>query len=310
MEFEHVSVLGREAIEALNIKEGGTYVDGTMGGGGHSKAILKSLNKSGKLICFDQDEEAIKNAQHLTAEHENLTIIKSNFRKMDSELERLGVEKVDGILLDIGVSSPQLDHPDRGFSYNHEAKLDMRMDQSEMLTAEIIVNEWSENDIASIIKNYGEERFSKRIANKIVNKREKKPIKTTLELVDIIKEAIPAANRRTGPHPAKRTFQALRIAVNDELGALQETVDKALKLLSSEGRLAIITFHSLEDKIVKQAFRDKVTTCTCPPAFPQCVCGYSKEYILVNSKAIIPSDEEILENPRARSAKLRVIEKC
>ncbi|OEH84703.1 16S rRNA (cytosine(1402)-N(4))-methyltransferase [Desulfuribacillus stibiiarsenatis] len=310
MSFQHVTVLANEAVEALNVTPGKVYVDGTLGGAGHSKKIANMLQTTGVLICLDQDDVAIENAKTALADYQSVVrIVKTNFRYIDEVIQQQGFEKVDGILFDLGVSSPQLDEGERGFSYNHDAPLDMRMDRKQTLTAYEIVNQWSEKDIAHILIAYGEEKFSRKIAKDIIKHRSNKPIETTGELVEIIKESIPAPARRTGPHPAKRSFQAIRIAVNDELGALQEVLDKGIQLLAAGGRMAVITFHSLEDRIVKKTFQKYVGGCICPPGFPQCACGRISAFKLVNRKAIEPSDTEVEGNPRARSAKLRVIEK-
>lgn len=317
VEFRHVTVLAEEAVLGLNVQAGKVYLDGTLGGAGHSILIAERLAGKGSLICLDQDQIALDNASVKLQEYQAVVKFhKSNFKDIDKVLLEEGLAGVDGILLDLGVSSPQLDTEERGFSYNHNAKLDMRMDQHANKTAEDVVNEYSEQELAKIIFKYGEEKFSKAIARNIVKTREKKIISTTLELVDIIKESIPAPARRSGPHPAKRTFQAIRIEVNDELAALETVIEKGLELLLPGGRYAIITFHSLEDRIVKQAFKAKIKTCSCPPNFPQCVCGFSNPkageslYKLLTKKPIEPSEQEIIDNPRARSAKLRIIEKC
>ncbi|MEF2964678.1 16S rRNA (cytosine(1402)-N(4))-methyltransferase RsmH [Paenibacillus sp. M1] len=315
--FHHITVLKKEATEGLHIKPDGIYVDCTLGGGGHSSVILSQLTEEGRLIAFDQDDWALDNAkEHLSAYGERLTLVKSNFRHLEEKLlelawipRRNGVPQVDGILFDLGVSSPQFDEGERGFSYNADAPLDMRMDQSAGLTAREIVNEWPEREIARILFQYGEEKFSRRIAKVIAAKRLESPIETTGELVELIKEGIPAAARRTGGHPAKRSFQALRIAVNDELGALEEGLHAAVRCLAPGGRVSVITFHSLEDRICKQIFAGYVEKCTCPPDFPMCVCGGKGELKLINRKPLVPSDEELEQNPRARSAKLRVAEK-
>lgn len=315
--FHHITVLKAEATEGLHIKPDGIYVDCTLGGGGHSSVILSKLGPKGKLIAFDQDDWALNNAKQLLASYsEQLYLIKSNFEYLEEKLSELsfvpkqnGIPQVDGILFDLGVSSPQFDEGERGFSYNADAELDMRMDQSAELTAKHIINEWSESEIARILHQYGEEKFSRRIAKVIVKRREESPVNTTGELVELIKEGIPAAARRTGGHPAKRSFQALRIAVNDELGVLKKALHASVRCLAPEGRVSVITFHSLEDRICKQIFASYVAKCTCPPDFPLCVCGANGELKLINRKPLIPSDEEIALNPRARSAKLRVAEK-
>lgn len=314
--FHHITVLKEEATEGLNIKQDGIYVDCTLGGGGHSSVIASKLGPGGRLIALDQDDWALDNAREkLAAYGERVTLVKTNFRDLEQVLKDLdvpmkdGVPQVDGILYDLGVSSPQFDEGERGFSYNHDAPLDMRMDQDAMLTAKEIVNEWPEEEIARILYRYGEEKFSRRIARVIVGKRAQSTIETTGELVELIKEGIPAAARRTGGHPAKRSFQALRIAVNDELGAFEEGLHQAVRCLAPRGRVSVITFHSLEDRICKQIFSSYLEKCTCPPDFPLCVCGGKGSLRLVNRKPLIPTETELAENSRARSAKLRVAEK-
>lgn len=314
--FHHITVLKEEATEGLNIKQDGIYVDCTLGGGGHSSVIASKLGPGGRLIALDQDDWALDNARKkLAAYEERVTLVKTNFRDLEQVLKDLdvpmkdGAPQVDGILYDLGVSSPQFDEGERGFSYNHDAPLDMRMDQDAMLTAKEIVNEWPEEEIARILYRYGEEKFSRRIARVIVGKRAQSTIETTGELVELIKEGIPAAARRTGGHPAKRSFQALRIAVNDELGAFEEGLHQAIRCLAPGGRVSVITFHSLEDRICKQIFSSYLEKCTCPPDFPLCVCGGKGTLRLVNRKPLIPTETELTENSRARSAKLRVAEK-
>ncbi|MCM3171108.1 MULTISPECIES: 16S rRNA (cytosine(1402)-N(4))-methyltransferase RsmH [Paenibacillus] len=314
--FHHITVLKEEATEGLNIKQDGIYVDCTLGGGGHSSVIASKLGPGGRLIALDQDDWALDNAREkLAAYGDRVTLVKTNFRDLEQVLKELdipqkdGVPQVDGILYDLGVSSPQFDEGERGFSYNHDAPLDMRMDQDAFLTAKEIVNEWPEDEIAQILYRYGEEKFSRRIARVIVDKRSQSPIETTGELVELIKEGIPAAARRTGGHPAKRSFQALRIAVNDELGAFEEGLHQAVRCLAPGGRVSVITFHSLEDRICKQIFSSYLEKCTCPPDFPLCVCGGKGTLRLVNRKPMIPTESELAENSRARSAKLRVAEK-
>ncbi|MFC4103921.1 16S rRNA (cytosine(1402)-N(4))-methyltransferase RsmH [Paenibacillus xanthanilyticus] len=308
--FQHITVLKEEAVDGLAIKQDGIYVDCTLGGAGHSELIASRLGPQGRLIAFDQDDWAHDNARVRLAPYmDRVTLVRRNFRHLEEELGKLGIDGVDGVLFDLGVSSPQLDEADRGFSYNHDAPLDMRMDQHGMLTAEMIVNEWEEREISRIIADYGEEKFARQIARKIVNARAEKPIETTGELVELIKSGIPAAARRTGPHPAKRTFQALRIAVNDELGAEETALEQTVRVLNAGGRASVITFHSLEDRICKQLFAKYVERCTCPPDFPMCVCGGTGLLKLVNRKPISPSEEELAMNPRSRSAKLRVAEK-
>lgn len=309
MEFKHVSVLLNECIEALDIKENGIYVDCTLGGAGHSSHIASHLSKSGMLIGIDQDNDALKAAKERLKDFENVKYVHNNFYNIDSILNELDIDKVDGILADLGVSSYQLDEASRGFSYMKDAPLDMRMDRDNDFSAYEIINNYSEDEIAKIIKDYGEERFAKRIANFIINRREIKPIETTFELVDIIKAAIPAKMRRDGPHPAKRTFQAIRIEVNSELKILNKTIEDGVNKLNKGGRMAIITFHSLEDRIVKLKFRELENPCTCPREFPMCVCGKVPLVKVISKKGIAPTEKEIEENPRSRSAKLRIVEK-
>lgn len=309
MDFRHVSVLLNECIDALDIKEDGIYVDCTLGGAGHSSHILEHLSKEGMLIGIDQDNDALRAAKRRLKDFTNVKYVHNNFYNIDSILSEIDVEKVDGILMDLGVSSYQLDEGERGFSYMQDAPLDMRMNRDNDFSAYEIVNGYSEEALYKIIKDYGEERFAKRIANFIVNRRAEKPIETTLELVDIIKAAIPAKMRRDGPHPAKRTFQAIRIEVNSELKILNKAIEDGVNRLNPGGRMAIITFHSLEDRIVKLKFRELQDPCTCPREFPVCVCGKSPIVKLISRKGIAPTKEEIEENPRSRSAKLRVVEK-
>lgn len=309
MEFHHISVLLNECIESLNIKPDGIYVDGTLGGAGHSYEICKRLT-TGRLIGIDQDMNAINAAtERLKEFKDKVTLVHSNFSNVKQVFEDLGIEKADGFLLDIGVSSHQLDEAERGFSYMQDAPLDMRMDTSRSLSAYEVVNEYSEKDINDIIFEYGEERWAKRIAEFIVAERKIKPIETTFELVDVIKKAVPKGARKDGPHPAKRTFQAIRIEVNGELDVLKTAINDMTDLLNPEGRLAIITFHSLEDRIVKNEFRKQENPCTCPREFPVCVCGKKSKGRVVTRKPILPSDEELSANHRARSAKLRVFER-
>ncbi|WLF70789.1 16S rRNA (cytosine(1402)-N(4))-methyltransferase RsmH [Clostridium septicum] len=309
MEFKHVSVLLNECIEGLNIKSNGIYVDGTLGGAGHSSHIIKNLSNEGRLIGIDQDKDALKAAGKRLQNYKNVTFVHSNFYNVKNVLDNLNIEKIDGMLLDLGVSSYQLDTGERGFSYMQDAPLDMRMNRENSFLAYEVVNDYSEDELYRIIRDYGEEKFARRIAQFIVNRREEKKIETTLELVEIIKNAIPAKARRKGPHPAKRTFQAIRIEVNSELSILNKTIEDAVMKLNKGGRLAIITFHSLEDRIVKVKFKELATSCTCPKEFPICVCGGKAKVKLVSRKAIEPTKEEVEENPRSRSAKLRVIEK-
>ena len=309
MEFNHVSVLLNECLEGLNIKENGIYVDGTLGGAGHSSEILKRLSKEGRLIGIDQDTDALKAAKERLKDYSNVTFVHSNFSNIENVLNNLNIDGVDGILMDLGVSSYQLDEGERGFSYMKDAPLDMRMNRENDFSAYNVVNEYSEEDLYRIIRDYGEEKFAKRIASFIVENRQEKNIETTLELVEIIKNAIPAKARREGPHPAKRTFQAIRIEVNSELSILNKTIEDGVEKLNKGGRMAIITFHSLEDRIVKNKFRDLAVSCRCPKAFPVCVCGEKAKVKIISRKAIEPTKEEVEVNPRSRSAKLRVIEK-
>ncbi len=311
MEFKHYSVLLEETIENLNIKPDGIYVDGTLGGGGHSYQIAKRLSDKGRLIGIDQDADAIRAAgERLEEFKDKVTIIRSNYANMKEELERIGIQKVDGIILDLGVSSFQLDTPERGFTYREEsAPLDMRMDDRQSLTARDIVNDYSEQELFRIIRDYGEERFAKNIAKHIVQAREKKPIETTGDLTEIIRGAIPMKVQVTGGHPAKRTFQAIRIELNHELDVLQENLDTMIEMLNPGGRICIITFHSLEDRIVKVNFKRNENPCTCPSDFPVCVCGAVSKGKVVTRKPILPSEEELEANSRSKSAKLRVFER-
>ena len=309
MEFEHVPVLFNEVMEALDIKPDGIYVDGTVGGGGHSSGICRRLTEGGVLIAVDRDREALAAAEKRLEEYScEKRFVHANYSDVEAIAEAAG-GKVQGILLDLGVSSYQLDNPERGFSYMQDAPLDMRMDDSDRLTAYDIVNGYSKDELTRMIREYGEERWASRIAEFIVRERAESPIDSTGRLTEIIKAAIPAKARRTGPHPAKRTFQAIRIEVNDELGHLREAVEKLPDLLESGGRIAIITFHSLEDRIVKTEFERRLDPCTCPKDFPVCVCGKVADVKRVTRKPIAPSEEETETNPRARSAKLRVLEK-
>ena len=309
MEFNHVSVLLNECLDALNIKEDGIYVDGTLGGAGHSSEILKRLSLMGRLIGIDQDTDALKAAGNRLQNYKNVTFVHNNFYNIKQILDELDIDKVDGILMDLGVSSYQLDTGERGFSYMKDAPLDMRMNRDNEFSAYDVINTYSEEELYRIIRDYGEEKFAKRIATFIVNAREEKNIETTLELVEIIKNAIPAKARREGPHPAKRTFQAIRIEVNSELSILNKAIEDGVSKLAKGGRMAIITFHSLEDRIVKNKFRDLSVSCRCPKEFPVCVCGEKAKVKVISRKAIEPSKEEVEVNPRSRSAKLRVIEK-
>ena len=309
IEFSHYSVLLSECMEGLNIKPDGIYVDGTAGGAGHSSEIAKRLS-SGKLVAIDQDETAVAVAtERLKALGKDTTVVRNNFCQIASVCKELGIGSIDGVLLDLGVSSYQLDTAERGFSYSADAALDMRMDNRKTLSAYNVVNEYSESAIKKILFDYGEERFAPQIASAIVKHREKSPIKTTAELSNIIKYAIPSAAREGGHHPAKRSFQAIRIEVNAELDVIEPAIRDAVALLSKGGRMAIITFHSLEDRIVKQTFASLASGCTCPKDFPICVCGNKPKVKVITKKPILPTKEELEENPRSRSAKLRVIEK-
>lgn len=309
MNFEHTPVLLKEAIEGLNIKKDGIYVDGTLGGAGHSKEIVNRLT-DGKLIGIDQDLDAIKKAKEvLKSEMDRTILVHDNYVNIDKILSDLNIEKVDGILLDIGVSSYQLDEDERGFSYHKDAPLDMRMDKTKDFTAWHVVNKYSKQDLERIIWDYGEERWAKRIAEFIVESREIKPIDTTLELVDIIKKAIPKKFRMEGSHPARQTFQAIRIEVNGELNVLKEAIPIMCRSLKKGGRLCIITFHSLEDRIVKNVFKELYKECICPPDFPICVCNKKREIKIITRKPIVPTKNEIEMNPRSRSSKLRIAER-
>lgn len=307
--FEHISVLLNECIDGLDIKANGVYVDGTLGGAGHSKEIYKKLDNSGKLICIDQDIDAINYAKTQLPQNNNIIFIHDNFSNIANILNNLEVNCIDGMLLDLGVSSYQLDTVDRGFSYMHDAKLDMRMDNRNEISAYDIVNSYKEDKLYKIIKEYGEERWAKRIAQFIVQERKSKNIETTFELVDVIKKAIPKGARESGPHPAKRTFQAIRIEVNNELKILEKTVNDIIDKLNIGGKLCIITFHSLEDRIIKSVFKENENPCTCLKEFPICICGKTPRVKIITKKPILPSENEILENHRSRSAKLRIIEK-
>ena len=308
-EFHHVSVLLEECIQGLAIKPDGIYVDGTLGGAGHSSRIAAKLT-TGRLIGIDRDNVALEAAaERLRPFEDRVTLVHANFCDMDQALQELGIDKVDGILLDLGVSSPQLDDGQRGFSYMTDAPLDMRMNGEDARDARQIVNTWSYEELKRILYDYGEERFAPRIAAAICRRREQAPFETTLELVDVIKSAMPASALREKQHPAKRSFQAIRIAVNDELGAVETVMKKAVPLLNPGGRLAVITFHSLEDRIVKNAMAEAAKGCTCPPSFPVCVCGKKPQVRIVTRKPIVSGEEELERNPRARSAKLRICEK-
>lgn len=310
MEFKHRSVLLDETIENLNIRPDGIYVDGTLGGGGHSYHIADRLSQGGRLIGIDQDDAAIEAAgERLSVFGDQVTIVRSNYKDTDKALSALGIFKVDGILLDLGVSSYQLDTLERGFSYKYDTTLDMRMDRRQSLTAREIVNTYSQQELFRIIRDYGEDRFAQNIAKHIVAAREKAPIETTGALNEIIKGAIPAKMRATGGHPSKKTFQAIRIACNRELEVLEDSLDMMIELLRPGGRLCIITFHSLEDRLVKAAFKRNENPCTCPPEFPVCVCGKKSKGKVVTRKPLLPTAEEMDVNTRAKSAKLRVFEK-
>lgn len=310
MEFKHASVLLKETIDNLKIKDTGTYMDGTLGGGGHSYEIARRLGDGGRLIGIDQDEAAIKAAgERLKPFLDRVTIVRSNYLNAPEVLKGLGIEKTDGILLDLGVSSYQLDTLERGFSYKYDTPLDMRMDTRQSLSAKEIVNDYSEQELFRIIRDYGEDKFAKNIAKHIARARQDKPIATTGELNGIIKAAIPAKMRQSGGHPSKKTFQAIRIACNRELEVLQDSLDTFIELLNPGGRLCIITFHSLEDRIVKSLFRKNENPCTCPPDFPVCVCGKLPKGKVITKKPILPGEEELAENKRSKSAKLRVFER-
>ena len=309
-EFVHDSVLLEETVSALVPRDGGKYVDCTLGGAGHSRRILEVSSPGGRLLALDQDEVALAFAQEQLQDFaDRVTLVHANFRNVRDVVEAQGVHPVDGVLFDLGVSSPQFDVAERGFSYRQDGPLDMRMDRTRPLTAFDIVNGWSEAELMKIFFEYGEEKFSKAIARRIVSRRTESPIATTVELAEIVKTAIPAPARRSGPHPARRVFQALRIAVNDEMGALEEALDGAFAVLGSAGRLAVITFHSLEDRIVKHRFVDWSTGCTCPRDFPVCQCHHTERARRISRKPLVAGEGELHSNPRSRSAKLRVIEK-
>ncbi|MFR1247039.1 MAG: 16S rRNA (cytosine(1402)-N(4))-methyltransferase RsmH [Oscillospiraceae bacterium] len=310
MEFQHKSVLLQECIDALNIRPDGIYLDGTLGGAGHSSQIARRLTEGGRLIGVDRDRTALAAAKERLAPYaERVTLVHSNFAEIDAILDSLGIPAVNGMLFDLGVSSPQLDDASRGFSYMADAPLDMRMDKDDALTAGEVVNTWPQGELRRILYDYGEERYAPQIAAAICRAREKAPVETTLELVDIIRSAMPAQALREKQHPAKRSFQAIRIAVNDELGAVSRMMQAAVGRLNPGGRLAVITFHSLEDRIVKSEMQQAARGCTCPPEFPVCVCGKKPLVKLVTRKPIVSGPAELEENPRARSAKLRVAEK-
>ena len=309
MEFKHVSVLLNECIEGLNIKKDGIYVDGTLGGAGHSTKVLEKLSERGRLIGIDQDTEAIRVCTERLEGYKNATLVHNNFSNIKEVLSDLNVLGVDGILLDLGVSSYQLDTPERGFSYMQDAPLDMRMNEISDFSAWDVVNRYDKNELIRVIKDYGEERWASRIAEFIIRDREKKSIDTTFQLVDTIKAAIPAAARREGPHPAKRTFQAIRIEVNGELAILEGAINDCIDCLNPGGRICVITFHSLEDRIVKNVYRKRENPCTCPPEIPVCVCGRKPEIKVLTRKPVLPSRDELEQNARSRSAKLRIAEK-
>lgn len=309
--FHHVTVLLNEAVDGLQIKADGTYVDCTLGGAGHSSEIVKQLSDKGRLIAFDQDDHALEHAKSVLHNYlDRVIFIKSNFKHLKEKLYEQGITKVDGVLFDLGVSSPQLDTPERGFSYHHEAPLDMRMDTDSPLSAYDVVNEWPYEKLVRIFFQYGEEKFSKQIARKIEEYRKAKPIETTLELVEIIKDGIPAPARRTGGHPAKRVFQAIRIAVNDELGVFEDAIHQAIEVLRPGGRVCVITFHSLEDRMCKVAFKEKSQLPELPPGLPIIPKEYEPTLKLITRKPILPSEDELEANNRARSAKLRIAEKA
>lgn len=309
MEFKHISVMLQECIEGLNIKPDGIYVDCTLGGAGHSLEILKNLSSKGRLIGIDQDEDALNAAKERLKDYNNVTFVHDNFYNIKEILEELNIEKVDGILMDLGVSSYQLDEGERGFSYMQDAPLDMRMNRNSPFSAYNVVNEYSQEELYDVIKSFGEEKFAKKIATIIVDRRKKKPIETTFDLVDVIKASIPAKFRQEGGHPAKRTFQAIRIEVNKELHILDRAITDGVEALSLGGRMAIITFHSLEDRIVKNKFRDLHDPCKCPKELPMCVCNKTPIIKLINKKPIEASEEELKYNSRSKSAKLRIAEK-
>jgi len=309
LEFHHVTVLLEETVDSVATNPAGKYVDCTLGGAGHSQRILSKLGASGKLICFDQDAQAIRHAEEVFGQDERVTLINRNFENLEVTLRELDLLPVNGIIFDLGVSSPQLDEAERGFSYMQDAPLDMRMDPTGVLNAREIVNSWTEEELAQLIWDYGEEKWSKRIAQFVVQTRQEHPLETTGDLVQAIKAAVPAAVRRSGPHPAKRTFQAIRIVVNDELGVLDRVLDQALCCLDHGGRVGVITFHSLEDRIVKDRMKSWLGRCTCPPELPICRCNAQTLAKVLTRKPILPSAEEVEKNPRSRSAKLRVAEK-
>ena len=310
MEFKHTSVLLEETVGGLRVKENGVYVDGTLGGGGHASLLCSQLSEEGLFIGIDRDKDALRAAAEVLRKYScKKVFVQDNYSNIKNILKNNGIEKIDGAMLDLGVSSFQLDNPERGFSYMQDAPLDMRMNRDDSFTAEDVVNDYSKEELVRIIKDYGEERWASRIADFVVKARGRKRIESTGELVDIIKAAVPAGARREGPHPAKRCFQAIRIEVNDELGQLIKAVDDFIDVLASGGRLSIITFHSLEDRIVKEAYARNLNPCTCPPGLPVCVCGKKPEVRKVTGKPVTAGKQELEVNPRARSAKLRIIEK-
>lgn len=306
-EFSHKSVMLYKTVDGLNINPSGIYVDGTAGGGGHSALIASKLNEKGKLICFDRDPDAIKACEERLSKHKNVILINENYSSVKSSLEKIGIEKIDGLMLDLGVSSHQLDTRERGFSYHSDAPLDMRMSQKGISAADI-VNTYSAKDLADIFYKYADEKFSFKIADEIVKTREINPINTTLQLAEIVSDCYPNKFKRNG-HPARKVFQALRIAVNDEMGEVEKGIEDAFSILNPKGRLSIITFHSIEDRLVKQKFLSYTKGCTCPPDFPVCVCNNKPKAKLINRKPIVASEEELKENLRSRSAKLRILEK-
>ena len=311
MAFKHTSVLLKETVDGLNVRPDGTYVDATLGGGGHAFEVCSRLSDKGRFIGIDQDADAIEAAgKRLEGFEEKVTIIRSNYRDMKPRLHELGIDKVDGIVIDLGVSSYQLDTAERGFSYRVDAPLDMRMDQRQRMTARDIVNDYSESELYRVIRDYGEDKFAKNIAKHIVAEREKAPIETTEQLNEIIRHAIPMKIRKTSGHPSKRTFQAIRIELNHELDVLRDSLDDMIDMLNPRGRICIITFHSLEDRIVKSAFRKNENPCTCPSHFPVCVCGKVSKGKVVTRKPILPTEEEMESNSRSKSAKLRIFERA
>ncbi len=310
MNYTHESVLLQESVQGLNIHDNGVYVDGTLGGAGHSLEIVKRLKGEGLLIGIDQDQQALENAKvKLESYKEHVRLVHNNFKNIQEVLEELEISEIDGMLLDLGVSSHQLDTAERGFSYMQDAELDMRMNTEGTVTAKTVVNQYSEDELCRIIKEYGEENWARRIAKFIVEDRKEKEITRSEELVGIIKRAIPKKARDKGPHPAKRTFQAIRIEVNNELGIIEDTIKSVLPYLKTKGRLVIITFHSLEDRLVKNTYKELAKSCTCPPEFPICTCDKRSEIKIITRKPILPSEEELEQNPRSRSAKLRIMEK-